>query len=295
MDTTPSGRLPYFPFDGREFRLEMGLAPLAVEDWIEFDGDAASQLRQRAELLAKARDQVLQYLDEADAACLELNHVLRKHLLEFLPGHVSGSVDEIRVRESGVVFAEPQLGLEALEQLAHLVQEDFCVLSAEARPRLIAGLVCFPSHWRLAEKIGQTSDEIHATVPGFPHRLSVPTNAVLEKLLPERPVWRVNWTIHDSDTLHTPGPKSFPVGLDAASVLGLTWLRIERQTLRRLPETGAVVFTIRTYQQCLSDVVGDPQRREQLLIALKSLPAKNVAYKGLGAVLPLLTETLQRR
>ncbi len=273
----------------------MGLAPLAIENWIEFDGEAGSQLRQRAELLRTDRDQVLQYLDEAEAACLQLNRVLRKHLIQFLPGEVSGRVDEIRVREAGVVLAEPQTGLEALEQLAHLAQEDFCVLSSGDQLRLIAGLVCFPSHWRLAEKIGQTSDEIHSAVPGFQQRLSVPTNAVLEKLLPERPVWRINWTIHDSDTLHTPGPKSFPEGLDANGVLESTWLRIERQTLRRLPETGAVVFTIRTYQQRMADVVRNPLRRERLAIALKSMPEETAMYKGLQAILPLLIEALKHR
>lgn len=294
MDLNASDQLPHFPFDGREFRLEMGLAPLAIENWIEFDGDAGAQLRQRSELLRTGRDQVLQYLDEAEAACLELNRVLRKHLLEFLPGHVSGNVGEIRMRDTEVVIGEPQSGLDALEQLAQLAQEDFCILSSADQPRLISGLVCFPSHWRLAEKIGQTSDEIHSMVPGFGRRLSVSTNAVLEKLLPERPVWRVNWTIHDSDTLHTPGPKSFPEGVDAVSVLESTWLRIERQTLRRLPETGAVVFTIRTYQQRIADVVRDSNRREHLAIVMQSLPAETAEYKGLQTVLPLLIEALRR-
>lgn len=294
MDSNHSDELPYFPFDGREFRLEMGLAPLAIENWIEIDGEAGSQLRQRSELLRTDRDQVLQYLDEADSACLELNRVLRKHLLDFLPDHFSGNVDDVRVRESGVVLAKPQSGREALEQLAHLVQEDFCILSSDGQPRLLAGLVCFPSHWRLPEKTGQTSDEIHSTVPGFGRRLSVPTNAVLEKLVPERAVWRVNWTIHDSDTLHTPGPKSFPVRFDAGSVLESTWLRIERQTLRRLPETGAIVFTIRTYQQCMVDVVRDSSRCEYLATVLKSMPAETAEYKGLQTVLPLLVEALER-
>ena len=293
MDLNSSDQLPYFPFDGREFRLEMGLAPLVIENWIEFDGEAGSQLRQRAELLRTDRDQVLQYLDEAEAACLELNRVLREHLLEFLPGHFSGNADAVRVRESGVVLARPQSGLEALEQLAHLAQEDFCVLSANDQPRLIAGLVCFPSHWRLAEKIGRTSDEIHPSVPGFADRLSAPTNSVLEKLLPERPVWRVNWTIHDSDALHTPDSKRFSAGLTRDNVLQSTWLRIERQTLRRLPETGAVIFTIRTYQERMANVVQDQERRKQLSVVLKTLPAGTAAYKGLQSVLPVLNQAFE--
>jgi hypothetical protein len=289
------GDLPHFPFDGREFRLEMGLVPLVIEDWIEFDDDAGSQLQQRAELLASERDQVLQYLDEAEEACRELNVVLRRHLLKYLPGQIAGSENQLRMRHSGMQLPEPRSGLEALEQLAHLAQEDFCILSGDERPRLIAGLVCFPSHWSLPEKLGQTSDQIHASVPDFPQRLSAPTNAVLRKLVPERPVWRLNWTIHDSETLHTPGPKSFPTELDVDSVLESTWLRIERQTLRRLPVTGAVVFTIRTYQRRMTDAVHCPGRREQLATVLTSLPAETAEYKGLRSVLPLLREALGRQ
>lgn len=36
------------------------------------------------------------------------------------------------------------------------------------------------------------------------------------------------------------------------------WLRSERQTLRRLPRTGAVVFTIRVYQTPLVDLAKEP-------------------------------------
>lgn len=36
------------------------------------------------------------------------------------------------------------------------------------------------------------------------------------------------------------------------------WLRSERQTLRRLPRTGAVVFTIRVYQTPIVDLAEEP-------------------------------------
>lgn len=36
------------------------------------------------------------------------------------------------------------------------------------------------------------------------------------------------------------------------------WLRSERQTLRRLPRTGAVVFTIRVYQTPVVDLAAEP-------------------------------------
>lgn len=38
----------------------------------------------------------------------------------------------------------------------------------------------------------------------------------------------------------------------------MVFLRTERQTLRRLPKTGAIVFTIRVYQTRVTDLAGEP-------------------------------------
>ncbi|MBI1313770.1 DUF3445 domain-containing protein [bacterium] len=287
-----SDDLLYFPFDGDPYRPRMGLLPLAIESWIEVDLQVAEQLRLRAALLDAHRDDVLKFSPEAEHACRELNRTLRRHLLDCLPDYVAGDPGRIRVRATGCVVDEPTSGVEALEQLAHLVQEDFCILSDGERPVLIAGLVCFPSHWKLADKFSRSSDEIHADVPGFQEKLSTPTNAILQKVQPDSPVWRVNWTIHDSNALHRPVPEKSRREFTVDNVLDSTWLRIERQTLRRLPETGAIVFTIRTYRQRIADIIRDSDRRRNLLIVLESLPPETTAYKGLTSLLPLLTQAL---
>ncbi len=289
---TATRDLPYFPFDGRGYQPAMGLAPLAIDQWIEFDDLAAEQLRLRDELLESRRADVLQYSDDAEAACLELNRALREHLFAIHSDQISGDLQRLRVTATGSVFDEPSSGEEALEQLAHLIQEDVCVLSADEQPTLIAGLVSFPSHWILAEKMNQSSDEIHAQVPGFDVKLSKPTNALLQKLQPASPVWRINWTIHTSDVLHSPTAEPPVDDLTKNNVLQSTWLRIERQTLRRLPESRAIIFTIRTYQQRMADVVRDATRRDHLAATLKSLPPETVAYKGLQSTLPLLIQVL---
>ena len=44
-----------------------------------------------------------------------------------------------------------------LDRLAGLAQEDFCVMQAQpdGAYALTAALLCFPAHWRLAEKLGR--------------------------------------------------------------------------------------------------------------------------------------------
>jgi hypothetical protein len=39
------------------------------------------------------------------------------------------------------------------------------------------------------------------------------------------------------------------------------YVRSERQTIRRLPRTGGVIFTIRIWRDRLGTILADPQRR----------------------------------
>ncbi|MCA8994969.1 MAG: DUF3445 domain-containing protein [Planctomycetaceae bacterium] len=284
--------LPYFPFDEQGYRPSVGLAALAPERWIEPDEHAAEQLPLRAELLANCRNDILQYREEAGNACLELNRTVRHNLLEHHRGYASGMPRQIRITPTDITLDAPTIGLNALEQLAHLVQEDICILSAEEEPRLIAALVCFPSHWQVKEKMGLTSDGIHAVVPKFAEKLATPTNAILQKLSAKRPMWRINWSIDGNNELHTPGLKTFRQDLTVDNVLDSTWLRIERQTLRRLPESGSMVFTIKTYLHRMTDVASCPTRRTKLLASLKTIPPDTADYKGLSDVLPLLVQAI---
>jgi dimethylamine monooxygenase subunit A len=61
------------------------------------------------------------------------------------------------------------------------------------------------------------------------------------------------------------------------------WLRVERQTLTRLPVTGAVLFTILTFVLPLEALAAEPALAEGLAARLGELPATMAAYKGLTA------------
>jgi hypothetical protein len=63
-------------------------------------------------------------------------------------------------------------------------------------------------------------------------------------------------------------------------------LRSERQTLRRLPRSEAVLFTIRTQQVQLQHV--DRPTRQKLAARLRAEPEGLTAYRDLTARLPAL-------
>jgi hypothetical protein len=127
--------------------------------------------------------------------------------------------------------------------------------------------VCFPSRWALTEKMGLAMEAIHAPVPGLNARLAKRIDTLFDRLVPGKLVARMNSDVMDSPELYQ--PPSFGSDLDGAVERGETprvtldnagerlVLRMERQTLRRLPVSGAVVFTIKTHQMRLRDVVAD--------------------------------------
>jgi dimethylamine monooxygenase subunit A len=281
--------LKYFPFDGKEVRPRVGLLPLAMADWIEIDEDYEPTIDKKKKLLAEHLDAVLQVRPGADAACLELRQILAAFLAERFPELFTSNGEEVRTR--GRAFARPESGSEALEQIAVWTQEDWAVLSACAPATLEAAAICFPSRWSLAEKMGRDSDGIHARVPGFA-AIAKATANTLERMTVGKPLWRLNWSIHDSDELYAPSPQSHSPVLDASDVMQKTWLRVERQTLVRLPATQAVVFSIRTYLRRLEEVVANDERRRLLAETLRRLSNDSARYKGMLPFLEVLKGVL---
>ena len=57
-------------------------------------------------------------------------------------------------------------------------------------------------------------------------------------------------------------------------------LRFERQTLRKLPETGAIVFTIRSYISPIEAIDDRPALQRGLLHALETMSVAERQYHG---------------
>jgi hypothetical protein len=71
--------------------------------------------------------------------------------------------------------------------------------------------------------------------------------------------------------------------------LGDLTFRVERQTLRKMERSGAVVFTIRNYTTPLSVLCENNEARVALLETLRTVQPDVAAYKGWTPLLePLL-------
>jgi hypothetical protein len=57
-------------------------------------------------------------------------------------------------------------------------------------------------------------------------------------------------------------------------------IRHERQTLRRLPRSRAILFTVRTYILPIVNLIDEPESIRALLASVRAMPAAMGTYKG---------------
>jgi hypothetical protein len=285
---------PYSFLDG-PYRLAMGLHALEPGDWLEDGPDGAPQMAERRRLLAERPAEVTAALPESGPARQELYAMVLEHLPQRFPARWQRAGAGLVDRVSGERF--PSVPDEPLMTLGRMVQEDFCLLQASPQGyRLTAAVLCFPAHWRLADKLGRPLDAIHEPVPGFEARLARPVDRFFASLQAERPVWRVNWSLVDTTELFRPPERrARPKRIDAADAGQQLWLRVERQTLRRLAGCGDVVFGIRTYLEPLADVTAAPEAARALADRVREMPADMAAYKGIATIREPLLAWLERR
>jgi len=266
---------------------EIATKPLAVTDWLDPDADMAAQLAEKERLRQSHFDETFAALDGSAAAQAELLALLINSLPERFPALWQRHGESLMVVPTGAVVApsnEP-----ALLTASRLVQDDLLILErSEAGWRLTAGSLSFPSSWRLTDKIGLPLDLIHDPVPGFGPgtRAAIVMARMFDALRPDMPMIRWNWSLYGDDGLFhpqgsDPNRPRFGIGERADPV----FLRVERQTLRKLPQTGAIAFTIRISIINFDDLgqlkavgpVAAALRRQ-----LEALSPEQLAYKGLS-------------
>lgn len=273
--------------------MTLGLRPLDLDQWLEVDERYDEQMAEKATLLSERHDEVVATASAGDGAAGEVADLVTAWMGEHHAGLAAHLADG---RADGPADGPAQRRSEVhpIEVAARVVQEDLCVLVHDGSAwRLEAACVCFPSRWRLADKIGATVAQIHGPVPDYAGTTSRVVDASLDRLRVERPQWRLNWTILDEETLFQP-TAARPAHPSPLRDLGALSLRVERQTLRRLPDTGAILFTIRTYVSNLGDVVSTPGTAADLAATLRTCSPELAAYKGWTDLLPRVVAMLDR-
>jgi hypothetical protein len=238
-DPILQSRLPFAPWmDPRTARLP-GILPVEGDDWLRMDDAFSGQMAERDRLLATRPERVVGMLESARPAAEEMFAQVLSRLARTPGYHVGASTV---LRPDGVEVAlDPA---EPMATLLRLVQEDLCLMEKQGDEHVLtAAALCFPASWWLGEKLGRPLLGIHVPVPSYDADIARRVQRLFDAIRVEQPLWRANALVYRDPTLHQPRREADP-RIDRH---GGSFVRSERQVLRRLPQTGAVVFSIHTY------------------------------------------------
>jgi hypothetical protein len=212
-----------------------------------------------------------------------------------------------------------EMGEEAMRITAGLIQDDVALMieGTDGKYYFQAGAICIPGFWRMRDKIGMTLDDIHISgnVPRFKEKLQTSMEKFFRRMPVDKPVIRNNYFMQICKPLSHVGDSEAEARLDVEEECidpeELGWsestngpedtflhghghgappapylapstmrLRTERQTLRRLPRTGAIVFGIRTYLFKIEELARERGVADRLGSAVRSWPEDVGVYKG---------------
>ncbi|MEM1389993.1 MAG: heme-dependent oxidative N-demethylase subunit alpha family protein [Pseudomonadota bacterium] len=244
------------------------MKPIAPEQWLIPDTEAGLWLNNKRLLMKLMRDKV---------SAGDLDGQAAQELLYKV------------IEETGEIPSQNMPT--ALEEAASLVSDDLCILE-EDRPgdwRLSAGVLCAPTYWSLPERIGMDLGGLHGPVPGGDPGLSNRVGRIFTGLRPRRVLERFNWTVQVGAERFT--PERPPI--TGAGVQDL-YLRVERQTIRKLLHSKAVVFTIRICTDPLVPILENTDWREAFEDAWIGAPNAVRHYKGWNDMEPLIRAACRR-
>ena len=234
--------------------LKMGLAKVDEDDWLQPHCDDTERVRAFADY-----PQGIQLAPGSEAPGAELAAML------------------------GLAGGLPQAAV------AH--HEDMCLLTLSPgadQYRLVGAAVAWPSDWSPADKIGLPMRALHAPIHGYEEQLASGVDHFMAKLTPGPIYGRANWFVTATGSRHwqADDPDIAFAGATAENAGETLFVRCERQTLRRLPETGAIVFTIGVYVEPVGNLPAQSVR--WLADAVRAIPAGERERRGIGAYLPAL-------
>lgn len=298
-----------FPFVENRYRYSTNVEPACrpvttpAGQWgaavVDIDGEYAAELAERADILARdpGRAEVLPHMRPAawDAAMTLMRELATAYpttmTLERLgDGRWRWTNGLLGLTQELVYGDDSTLPEEPLRWIAGQAQEDIVLLDQRDQLYGDAGVVTFAADWSFGFDVGMSFLEIHGPVPRLREE-GVITRAheFLKRLQPHQPYRRTNWTLTigrrlDVSTELYPewGPDRERIQrVDDATFGRLVHLRVEVQHLIRLPDSGAIMFLIRTYMLPLEQLATVDAWRRRTAEVLAELPEDMADYKGI--------------
>ena len=298
--TDPQSPQPRFaPYGKGRFHLTLGIKQIEAADWIDVDAHYAEHFAEKQRLLCDRYDEVFAGLPGSQHAQRECLEAVLAHMTAFHPALVTVEAERLHTAWNDEILSLTDFAAAPLDLAGRLVQEDLCLMQpSEDGHRLIAASLCFPARWRLSDKIGRPMSAIHDPVPGFNEKLNRPVERFFSGIAADQLYMRLNWSVLDDPALFQPtghGRQELDPTITPRSLAERVHIRIERQTFRRLPVSGALVFGIKTLVDPIGTIADTPELAAAMLGSLRTMPDDMRRYKSLAPFAGALESWLEER
>lgn len=289
----------YYPFNGKRGRLRLGLTPIDLSEWIQYEDDFSERVKQKQKLIKEHGEQVLDAMPSSHEAQKEFLNLLLVHLQRYHANRFEMTDNQVIIKNENISYDTIAYKDNPLELISYLSADDYCLLTEASEDyKLVAASVCAPTWWSLQEKMGKPLASIHAPVMNLEERIGRMIRHFLQNLKITDCYQRSNWFLFASKE-YCVFPDRFDIysemeNIDESNIENKLYLRSERQTFRRLKNTNAIVFGIKVYVESISVVRRNLAIAEDLLVALNTMNEEQKQSLGITSVEKPLSNYLNK-
>ncbi|KAL0947361.1 hypothetical protein HGRIS_013478 [Hohenbuehelia grisea] len=237
---------PYRPFRWG-YHQTMALKKLEPDYWLELESTYRERVEQRKRLYAENGKKLLDCLPGSEPACKELMEMVIQFLCARYPKQFRHDGRNGKFW-NGILREEYDTKtIDPLIFLLNNVPEDFLLVEENEKTGLYemrAGVACSALGWNVAEKIGRPMKEIHGAVPDY-KKIEFSVDRFFTKLACDKPIQRGSWGLEIGQPvfLQPDDPHWRLRDIQKPDLrVEEIYLRVDWQTLRRLPRSNAIVF-----------------------------------------------------
>ena len=286
---------------------QIGTRPMEPAQWLAIGPDHGAFLREKRARLSANPLPFYRTTPGSLAAQSELRERVVADLLAH-HGDVFTMVDGRLVdRVEGTVHDLDNPALEPLAQISQFLEEDFILLQqVDGHEQITAASNAYSSSGRIVSSVGRSIPWAHKFVPTLNDQLGSRIDRVLGNIKTDAPVERFNWLLtpiasrlfpEDPHAANAAAVGKIHEALadDPARAGDLLWIRVERQTLLRLPETGALAFSIYTYSDPLSSLAGDSESLAAMQRLIGGYSEDRMQYAAMAPIRGAILKWLESR
>ena len=282
------------PYQNGKGGVRIGLKPINTKNWLEIDDNFKNENNLKKNLLSSRRHEVFQANDNSHSAQKELLKMITGHLKRHHSEKYSFKDQNIFIKATGESINLLDSNTPPIETASLLVQEDLILMMPKKNKfYLEAAVLTSPSHWSLVEKFSKNLIDLHEGVPGYEEKIGSRVDEIFNKLPSGRILERLNWSIYDSPELFQPVGSKPEVTMKRKDIRDLH-LRVERQTIRKIPDQGSIVFTVRVHVDPLLSISKEQDLLDDLNLAIANLPQEMKEYKAMDQIEKEVTDWIQK-